>query len=78
MSLHFVYLLNLKGLKIQFLYIDLDQVIGYDPHFAHDNKIEIRVKEKIVYAEFKQEKTNFLPGKQFEYALGNNMYNRCT
>ena len=29
-------------------------------------------------ADFKQEKTNFLPGKQFEYALGNNMYNRST
>ena len=63
-------------MKILFLYIN--PVIGYDPHFVHDSKIEIRVEGKIVYAEFKQEKTNFLPGKQFEYALGNNMYNRST
>ena len=44
----------------------------------HDNKIEIRAKEKIMDFEFKQEKTNFLPGKQFEYALGNKVYSRCT
>ena len=29
--------------------------------------------EKIIDTEFKQEKTNFLPGKQFEYALGNKL-----